>query len=105
VLTSAFDSAGQRCSALRVLCVQEDNADHVLTMLRGAMRELSVGNPDRLSVDVGPVIDTEARNGIQRHIESMRTAGHRVDQVELTANAATAPSSRRPSSRSTTSAS
>ncbi|MGE8690468.1 MAG: trifunctional transcriptional regulator/proline dehydrogenase/L-glutamate gamma-semialdehyde dehydrogenase [Achromobacter sp.] len=83
VLTSAFDSAGQRCSALRVLCVQEDSADHVLTMLRGAMRELSVGNPDRLSVDVGPVIDTEARNGIQRHIEAMRTAGHRVDQVEL----------------------
>ncbi|EFV86967.1 delta-1-pyrroline-5-carboxylate dehydrogenase, partial [Achromobacter xylosoxidans C54] len=83
VLSSAFDSAGQRCSALRVLCVQEDNADHVLTMLRGAMRELSVGNPDRLSVDVGPVIDTEARNGIQRHIDAMRTAGHRVDQVEL----------------------
>jgi RHH-type proline utilization regulon transcriptional repressor/proline dehydrogenase/delta 1-pyrroline-5-carboxylate dehydrogenase len=83
VLSSAFDSAGQRCSALRVLCVQEDNADHVLTMLRGAMRELSVGNPDRLSVDVGPVIDTDARNGIQRHIETMRTAGHRVDQVEL----------------------
>lgn len=83
VLSSAFDSAGQRCSALRVLCVQDDNADHVLTMLRGAMRELSVGNPDRLSVDVGPVIDTEARNGIQRHIETMRTAGHRVDQVEL----------------------
>ncbi|WP_373743559.1 trifunctional transcriptional regulator/proline dehydrogenase/L-glutamate gamma-semialdehyde dehydrogenase [Achromobacter insuavis] len=83
VLSSAFDSAGQRCSALRVLCVQEDNADHVLTMLRGAMRELSVGNPDRLSVDVGPVIDTEARNGIQRHIDTMRTAGHRVDQVEL----------------------
>jgi RHH-type proline utilization regulon transcriptional repressor/proline dehydrogenase/delta 1-pyrroline-5-carboxylate dehydrogenase len=52
-------------------------------MLRGAMRELSVGNPDRLSVDVGPVIDTEARNGIQRHIETLRTAGHRVDQVEL----------------------
>ncbi len=83
VLSSAFDSAGQRCSALRVLCVQEDNADHVLTMLRGAMRELAVGNPDRLSVDVGPVIDTEARNGIQHHIEAMRTAGHRIDQVEL----------------------
>lgn len=47
------------------------------------MRELSVGNPDRPSVDVGPVIDTEARNNIQRHIDAMRTAGHRVDQVEL----------------------
>ncbi|NMU89295.1 trifunctional transcriptional regulator/proline dehydrogenase/L-glutamate gamma-semialdehyde dehydrogenase [Achromobacter ruhlandii] len=91
VLSSAFDSAGQRCSALRVLCVQEDNADHVLTMLRGAMRELSVGNPDRLSVDVGPVIDTEARNNIQRHIDAMRTAGHRVDQVELNAQRPPAP--------------
>ena len=83
VLSSAFDSAGQRCSALRVLCIQEDSADHVLTMLRGAMRELSVGNPDRLSVDVGPVIDAEARNGIVRHIDAMRTAGRRVDQLEL----------------------
>ncbi|WP_154586109.1 aldehyde dehydrogenase family protein, partial [Bordetella pertussis] len=83
VLTSAFDSAGQRCSALRVLCLQEDSADHVLTMLRGAMRELRVGNPDRLSVDVGPVIDAEARNGIQGHIEAMRSSGRPVDQVEL----------------------
>ncbi|OZI32739.1 trifunctional transcriptional regulator/proline dehydrogenase/L-glutamate gamma-semialdehyde dehydrogenase [Bordetella genomosp. 1] len=84
VLTSAFDSAGQRCSALRVLCVQEDNADHVLTMLRGAMRELRVGNPDRLSTDVGPVIDGEARQNILNHIDTLRAAGHRVDQVELT---------------------
>lgn len=83
VLNSAFDSAGQRCSALRVLCVQEDSADHVLTMLRGAMRELRVGNPDQLSTDVGPVIDAEARAGIQRHVEAMRTAGRRVDQVEM----------------------
>ena len=56
VLASAFDSAGQRCSALRVLCLQEDVADRVLAMLKGAMAELSVGNPDRLSTDVGPVI-------------------------------------------------
>ncbi|WP_028355835.1 trifunctional transcriptional regulator/proline dehydrogenase/L-glutamate gamma-semialdehyde dehydrogenase [Bordetella petrii] len=83
VLNSAYDSAGQRCSALRVLCLQEDSADHVLHMLRGAMRELSVGNPDRLSTDVGPVIDAEARDGILRHIEAMRAAGHRVDQVEI----------------------
>ena len=46
-LTSAFDSAGQRCSALRVLCLQEDIADRVLPMLKGAMAELGVGNPDR----------------------------------------------------------
>jgi RHH-type proline utilization regulon transcriptional repressor/proline dehydrogenase/delta 1-pyrroline-5-carboxylate dehydrogenase len=83
VLTSAFDSAGQRCSALRVLCVQEDNADRVLEMLRGAMEELSVGNPDHLSTDVGPVIDSEARDGIQRHIDGMRTAGKTVTQIPL----------------------
>jgi len=83
VLNSAYDSAGQRCSALRVLCLQEDSADHVLHMLRGAMRELRVGNPDQLSTGVGPVIDAEARDNIQRHIEAMRAAGHRVDQVEM----------------------
>jgi RHH-type proline utilization regulon transcriptional repressor/proline dehydrogenase/delta 1-pyrroline-5-carboxylate dehydrogenase len=85
VLTSAFDSAGQRCSALRVLCVQEDNADRVLEMLRGAMAELRVGNPDHLSTDVGPVIDSEAREGIQRHIDGMRTAGKTVTQIPLSA--------------------
>ncbi|OZI22729.1 trifunctional transcriptional regulator/proline dehydrogenase/L-glutamate gamma-semialdehyde dehydrogenase [Bordetella genomosp. 7] len=83
VLDSAFDSAGQRCSALRVLCLQEDSADHVLHMLRGAMRELRVGNPDQLKTDVGPVIDVDARDNILRHIEAMQSAGHRVDQVEL----------------------
>ncbi|OZI61265.1 trifunctional transcriptional regulator/proline dehydrogenase/L-glutamate gamma-semialdehyde dehydrogenase [Bordetella genomosp. 11] len=83
VLTSAFDSAGQRCSALRVLCVQQDSADRVLEMLRGAMAELRVGNPDHLSTDVGPVIDNEAREGIQRHIEGMRTAGKPVTQIPL----------------------
>ncbi|WP_459618205.1 trifunctional transcriptional regulator/proline dehydrogenase/L-glutamate gamma-semialdehyde dehydrogenase [Bordetella sp. 2513F-2] len=86
VLSSAYDSAGQRCSALRVLCLQEDSADHVLAMVRGAMRELRVGNPDMLSTDVGPVIDAEARDGILRHIEAMRKAGHRVDQVEMDPN-------------------
>jgi RHH-type proline utilization regulon transcriptional repressor/proline dehydrogenase/delta 1-pyrroline-5-carboxylate dehydrogenase len=83
VLTSAFDSAGQRCSALRLLCVQEDCADHVLTMLRGAMTELSVGNTSILSTDVGPVIDTEAQAVIQAHIDAMKKAGHNVDQLAL----------------------
>ena len=81
VLNSAFDSAGQRCSALRVLCVQDDAADRVREMLLGAMAELRVGNPDRLAVDVGPVIDEEARAGIQRHIDAMRAKGRRVHQV------------------------
>jgi RHH-type proline utilization regulon transcriptional repressor/proline dehydrogenase/delta 1-pyrroline-5-carboxylate dehydrogenase len=85
VLASAFDSAGQRCSALRVLCVQEDAAGHVLGMLKGAMRELHLGNPDRLATDVGPVIDREARDNILRHIEAMRGAGRRVEQIDMPA--------------------
>lgn len=81
VLVSAFDSAGQRCSALRVLCVQEEAADHVLEMLLGAMAELRVGSPALLQTDVGPVIDVEAKQNIERHIESMKAKGHRVYQV------------------------
>ncbi|WP_295980429.1 trifunctional transcriptional regulator/proline dehydrogenase/L-glutamate gamma-semialdehyde dehydrogenase [uncultured Variovorax sp.] len=78
VMASAFDSAGQRCSALRVLCVQEEAADRVVAMLKGAMAEAAIGNPARLSVDVGPVIDAEARDGIERHVEAMRARGHAV---------------------------
>ena len=83
VISSAFDSAGQRCSALRILCLQEDVADRTLTMLEGAMRELEIGNPERLSVDVGPVITAEARDNILAHIEMMRSRGHRVEQLAL----------------------
>ncbi len=81
VLTSAFDSAGQRCSALRVLCVQEEAADRILEMLLGAMAELKVGYPGRLATDVGPVIDEEARRNIERHLEHMRARGARVQQI------------------------
>jgi RHH-type proline utilization regulon transcriptional repressor/proline dehydrogenase/delta 1-pyrroline-5-carboxylate dehydrogenase len=83
VLASAFDSAGQRCSALRVLCLQEDVADRVLAMLKGAMAELVVGNPDKLSTDIGPVITAEARDTIQAHIDAMREAGRRVHALPL----------------------
>ncbi len=82
-MTSAFDSAGQRCSALRVLCLQDDIADHVVPLLKGAMAELSVGNPDRLSVDVGPVISAEAKRKLDAHVERMRAAGHAVHQAAL----------------------
>jgi RHH-type transcriptional regulator, proline utilization regulon repressor / proline dehydrogenase / delta 1-pyrroline-5-carboxylate dehydrogenase len=82
VLASAFDSAGQRCSALRVLCVQDDVADRLITMLEGAMRELQLGNPCELATDVGPVIDAEARRAIERHITMMRAKGHRVTQPQ-----------------------
>ncbi|SDW13669.1 L-proline dehydrogenase /delta-1-pyrroline-5-carboxylate dehydrogenase [Variovorax sp. YR634] len=78
VMASAFDSAGQRCSALRVLCVQEEAADRLLEMLKGAMAEACIGNPARLAVDVGPVIDAEARDGIERHIATMRSKGRKV---------------------------
>ena len=74
VLSSAFDSAGQRCSALRVLFLQEDIADKTIKMLKGAMQELRVGVPDRLSTDIGPVIDKEAQQNLLGHIERMKTA-------------------------------
>ncbi len=83
VIASAFDSAGQRCSALRVLCLQEEVADRILIMLRGALRELSVGRTDRLAVDIGPVIDDNAKRGIDEHIERMRKLGCNVEQLDL----------------------
>ena len=78
---SAFDSAGQRCSALRVLCLQDDVADRVLEMLRGAMEELALGNPEKLAVDVGPVIDEAARGMLDGYIAKMRERGFKVHQV------------------------
>ncbi|WP_242139770.1 trifunctional transcriptional regulator/proline dehydrogenase/L-glutamate gamma-semialdehyde dehydrogenase [Sphingomonas sp. TREG-RG-20F-R18-01] len=83
VLASAFDSAGQRCSALRVLCLQEEVADRTLAMLRGAVAELVIGKTDRLAVDIGPVITAQARDGIEDHIARMKAAGHRVEQARL----------------------
>jgi RHH-type proline utilization regulon transcriptional repressor/proline dehydrogenase/delta 1-pyrroline-5-carboxylate dehydrogenase len=85
VLQSAFDSAGQRCSALRLLCLQEDVADRMLAMLKGALAELSSGNPDRLDTDIGPVISAAARESIDTYITAMRDAGHRVYQAPLAA--------------------
>jgi len=81
IVASAFDSAGQRCSALRLLCIQEDVADHTLKMLRGAMAECRMGNPERLSTDIGPVIDAEAKTNIERHIQAMRNKGFTVYQA------------------------
>ena len=78
VLTSAFDSAGQRCSALRLLCLQEEIADRVLTMLDGALRELNVGDPADVRSDLGPVIDGAAQASLEEHVARMRAAGARV---------------------------
>ncbi|MGD2131832.1 MAG: aldehyde dehydrogenase family protein, partial [Maricaulaceae bacterium] len=72
VMASAFQSAGQRCSALRLLCVQEDVADRLIEMIAGAMAELRVGDPALISTDVGPVIDDEALSMLRAHAEDMR---------------------------------
>jgi len=88
VLASAFDSAGQRCSALRILCLQEEVADRTLAMLKGALAELSLGRTDRLAADIGPVITAEARGAITAHIDAMRARGHAVTQAALPEGAA-----------------
>ncbi len=86
VLTSAFRSAGQRCSALRLLCVQEDVADAVLAMIEGAVFELEVGDPRELSTHIGPVIDAEAKTGLEQWIARMHGQGRvrfRWDRLPL----------------------
>jgi RHH-type proline utilization regulon transcriptional repressor/proline dehydrogenase/delta 1-pyrroline-5-carboxylate dehydrogenase len=83
VVTSAFDSAGQRCSAVRLLYVQEDVADRVLAMLVGAMAELRIGDPGLLATDVGPLIDEVAREALQLHAERMSREGRLLYQCRL----------------------
>ena len=82
VLNSAFDSAGQRCSALRILCVQEDVADKMLAIIKGAMDELVVGKPIQLTTDVGPVIDAEAQQNLQSHINKMKGVAKSYHEVK-----------------------
>jgi len=72
VVMSAFRSAGQRCSALRLLCVQEDVADRMIEMIAGNARELKLGDPRDVSTHIGPVIDREAKDKLDAHIESMK---------------------------------
>src|SRR6202040_1155210 len=72
VVSSAFMSAGQRCSALRLLFLQEEIADSVLEMIAGAMDELLIGDPSDFQTDVGPVINEGARDGLAQHVERMR---------------------------------
>jgi RHH-type proline utilization regulon transcriptional repressor/proline dehydrogenase/delta 1-pyrroline-5-carboxylate dehydrogenase len=74
VVQSAFRSAGQRCSALRLLCVHEGIADKVIGMIQGALQELILGNPAELATDVGPVIDREAFDNIQKHLQRLGSA-------------------------------
>ena len=80
-VASAFEAAGQRCSALRVLCVQDDVADRLIEMLQGAMAEITLGTPAQLSVDMGPVIDERARAGIEAHVRGMQQGGCKVHRI------------------------
>jgi RHH-type proline utilization regulon transcriptional repressor/proline dehydrogenase/delta 1-pyrroline-5-carboxylate dehydrogenase len=88
VIMSAFQSAGQRCSALRVLFIQSDIADNVLGMLKGAMASLHVGDPRLLSSDLGPVIDSGAQKELQAHIDRMHREAKLIAKVELNSNCA-----------------
>ncbi len=83
VLASAFQSAGQRCSALRVLYLQDDVADAMLAMIKGGFEALVIGSPEDLATDVGPVIDAEAKAKLDQHIAAMKRAGHTIWQREL----------------------
>ncbi|MBK9682961.1 MAG: trifunctional transcriptional regulator/proline dehydrogenase/L-glutamate gamma-semialdehyde dehydrogenase [Betaproteobacteria bacterium] len=88
IVSSAFDSAGQRCSALRLLCVQEEAADRLLYMLRGAVQELRLGDPRELATDIGPVIDAEAAGLIESHLRTLQARGRRVWRPALGASRA-----------------
>jgi RHH-type proline utilization regulon transcriptional repressor/proline dehydrogenase/delta 1-pyrroline-5-carboxylate dehydrogenase len=83
VVASAFDSAGQRCSAARVLFVQDDIADKVIAMLAGAMNELVVGDPAKLSTDVGPVIDEPSKKFLVEHSARMDREAKKINEVTL----------------------
>jgi RHH-type proline utilization regulon transcriptional repressor/proline dehydrogenase/delta 1-pyrroline-5-carboxylate dehydrogenase len=82
VISSAFNSAGQRCSALRVLFLQDDIADRVLDMLKGAMHEITLGDPSVLSTDIGPVIDKDALNMLNAHFAKMQQEAKLIYQVQ-----------------------
>jgi RHH-type proline utilization regulon transcriptional repressor/proline dehydrogenase/delta 1-pyrroline-5-carboxylate dehydrogenase len=86
VVQSAFRSAGQRCSALRLLCVHESVADAVIDMVRGALLELNVGDPALFATDVGPVIDAEAYDGIRGHIARLRRQARWIGEAPVTSN-------------------
>ena len=82
VMISAFSSAGQRCSALRVLFLQDSIADKIIEMLKGALAEREVGNPGKLATDVGPVIDENARVELEAHAKFMMKAGKLIAKAE-----------------------
>jgi RHH-type proline utilization regulon transcriptional repressor/proline dehydrogenase/delta 1-pyrroline-5-carboxylate dehydrogenase len=82
VIRSAFGSAGQRCSALRVLYLQEDIAEEVIRLLKGAIKELVVGNPGDPATDIGPVISMQAKNALHAHSRYLKSHGKLIAKVE-----------------------
>jgi RHH-type proline utilization regulon transcriptional repressor/proline dehydrogenase/delta 1-pyrroline-5-carboxylate dehydrogenase len=86
VIASAFLSAGQRCSALRVLYLQQDIAERILELLRGATAELIVGDPRKIATDVGPVIDPEALETLREHAARMQTEGRLIARARIPEN-------------------
>ncbi|MEO5771789.1 MAG: L-glutamate gamma-semialdehyde dehydrogenase, partial [Burkholderiaceae bacterium] len=91
VVQSAFRSTGQRCSALRLLCVHESVADALLEMLAGAMAELRVGDAHLLATDVAPVIDAQAQANLERHIARLRGSAKLIAEAPQTNPAAAVP--------------
>jgi RHH-type proline utilization regulon transcriptional repressor/proline dehydrogenase/delta 1-pyrroline-5-carboxylate dehydrogenase len=83
VISSAFQSAGQRCSACRVVFVQEDVADGMIGMISGAMEALKVGDPGDLPTDVGPVIDEDAKTALDEHLAWLEKNGKRIRRLPL----------------------
>lgn len=85
---SAFNSAGQRCSALRVLCLQTDIAPRIIELLKGHMSELTIGNPASMSTDIGPTIDRESQAALAEHIKAISGTGELIHQCDLPESAA-----------------
>ena len=81
IVRSAFDSAGQRCSALRVLCIQDDIYHDLLKMIKGNMQELKIGNPEELDTDIGPIINKSAKDKLEEYIKNKAKAGFKVFQA------------------------
>jgi RHH-type proline utilization regulon transcriptional repressor/proline dehydrogenase/delta 1-pyrroline-5-carboxylate dehydrogenase len=83
VVMSAFRSAGQRCSALRLLFLPEETADDIIEMLKGAMDALVIGDPASASTDIGPIIDAESRDNLEKHLEKMRREARILHQPDI----------------------
>lgn len=82
IVRSAFDSSGQRCSALRVLCIQDEIYEELLEMVKGSMQELKIGNPENFDTDIGPIINSAAKDKLQSYIENNSKSGLSIYQSE-----------------------